>query len=118
MASKALAALSLASLPGHPLAALALRLGPQSSLQSVDLTELFSDYPRHGCVPDLGKWNAGHNYLETSSSMPQPAPGACQHFWAFCELLSNFPRFHSFRYPKQVSAPKDALQVLASVLLF
>ena len=41
--------------------------------------------------PDLGKWNAGHNYLETNSSMPQPAPGACQHFWAFCELLSNFP---------------------------
>lgn len=67
------------------------RLGPQSSLQSVDLTELLSDYPRHGCVPDLGKWNAGHNYLETNSSMPQPAPGACQHFWAFCELLSNFP---------------------------
>ena len=45
------------------------RLGPQSSLQSVDLTELLSDYPRHGCVPDLGKWNAGHNYLETNSSM-------------------------------------------------
>lgn len=86
-------------------------LGPQSSLQSVDLTELLSDC-RHGCVPDLGKWAAGHNYLETNSSMPQPQiPGACQHFWAFHELLSNFPPFHSFHYTKQVTS-EDALQIL------
>ena len=30
-------------------------LGPQSSLQSVDLTKLLPGYPRDGCVPDFGE---------------------------------------------------------------
>lgn len=44
-----------------------------------------------------GKWNAEHNYLYTSSSMPQPAPGTCQHFQASAVSFPTFFHFHSIK---------------------
>lgn len=62
-----------------------------------------------------GKWNAEHNYLYTSSSMPQPAPGACQHFQASAVSFPTFFHFHSIKLSNSHS--QRHLQVLASVLL-
>lgn len=71
-------------------------LGPQSSLHSL-LSSPNCCLITQGVVvfQIWGKWNAEHNYLYISSSVPRPAPRTCQHFQAFCNPPSNFLPSHS-----------------------
>lgn len=120
MASKALAALS--SLSGHPRAALVFSTGPGWGLSHL-CRALISP---NCCLITQGMvvfqiWESGTLDIIISRQTLLCLSQYQEHVSISGLSVSSFPTFlpfHSFHYTKQVTSPEDALQILASVLLF